>query len=412
MNALSYFKIKLATALLTLALCATDAAAMGSASSSASSSATGTPTTTKCKASADDKKMSVCEQLCVRKGNALHALLYDELDPMPPELILIIEGYDHHKLKCTCVHNIKGDRLTGFTILSDQYLVTAHDSKSSNENLRIWDIQTGQNITTVNEAGNFRCLTPLAEGRIATIYNGNFIVILNPQAERTERFEKILHDNQTSATTIVSLKQLSNGLLASGDRSHNIKIWNPESKQCLDTLTSNNGAVRCLSQCANGLLISGSSYPGDIKAWDLAGDHKECTQTYSPADRIKGGNGCSVNCLTVLSNDCVAAGTDAGTIVVWDPITNDSKLINSAAFTDDKKPTPYYSITILTNGYLAAGTFYGTIHIIDPLTGELVAQLKHSENSQNGENPVNFLCTAPNGWLISGSMDGVIKIWK
>jgi WD40 repeat protein len=308
MNLLSTFKAKLATALLALALCATDAAAMehkdpaasnpSSAASSSSSSAITTLGETKAIA-----------PLTGSRGKKLKKLLYDELDPMPPELIAIIVEYENYELQGRCVKILNG-HIAGINCVIQltngrykDYIASA----SCDSTIMVWDPKTGECIRTLNfHTDSIDFLLQLPDSRLASgSADGTiFIEIWDLPADEKVACLQTLTGHTDWVNCLI---QLSNGYLASCSDDNTIKIWNPKTGECVKTFTDQTYRVQCLIQLADSRLASGSN-DHNIKIWDLNADEKvACVKT------LNGHTGC-VFCLIQLADSRLASGSADGTM--------------------------------------------------------------------------------------------------
>ncbi len=385
MNVWSIFKSKLATALLALALCATDAAAMRPAAAAAaastaatsmtpsSSSSTVTAASTNTthadtmpiaatvemkqeartasatpSATADDETKGIT-QLVVRKPGTgegtLFRLLYDELDPMPPELIAIIVEYDDYELKGECAQILNGHTyaVTCVIQLTNDLHKDHIASGSMDGTIKIWAPKTGACVKTLTCPTNYPDnLIQLADGRLASDSWNDAIRVC--RVWDLESGKCVKTTNQTGSVRY--LIQLTDGRLAFALNDCTTKIWNPETGYIL-TLTGHENWVTCVIQLADSRLASGS-WDSTIKIWDLASG--KCVKTITQTG--------SVSCLTQL-----------------------------------------------TNGYLASGSPKGIIKVWDLESGECILTLDHTDW-------VTCLTQLSNGYLVSGSVDGKIKVWK
>ena len=88
------------------------------------------------------------------------------------------------------------------------------------------------------------------------------------------------------------LAVLPDGKLVSGSYDKTIKIWDPDTGECIKTLKGNSDSVNCLAVLPDGKLVGGS-YDKTIKIWDLK--KRKCIKI------LKGHSGL-VHCLAVLKD--------------------------------------------------------------------------------------------------------------
>jgi WD40 repeat protein len=314
----------------------------------------------------------------------LNTLLYDKLDPMPPELIDIILDYECYEFKgklaktltdhkglvcsliqlndgriasgsydntikiwdpefCKCVKTIVGNTNTFFNIIQ---LTNNHIAFYSNDSIKAWDPSTNECVRTlIKSPSTGKLLIQLSDGRIASDSYTNFIEI--ESAENSLSRQTLIGH----AGWVQCLIQLINGRykdhIASGSWDHTIKIWNTRTGACVATLKGHTDMVSCLIQLTNNLIASGSG-DGTIKIWDLTTN--SCIHTLN--------NSTGIRCLIQLTDGRLASGSDY-TITIWDLTTNSC---------------------------------------VNTLTGHM--------------NGVFCLTQLADGRLVSGLQDGIIKIWK
>jgi WD40 repeat protein len=192
--------------------------------------------------------------------------------------------------------------------------------------------------------------------------------------------------------TVFALTVFSDGRLASGSKDKTIKIWDPQTGECLNTLTRSSGWVTTLTITPDGKLASESN-EGTIKIWDP--QTGECIHT------LKGHSDGNAHDLAFLPDGrLVSSGTSGfseGTIKIWDLQTGEC--IRTLRHSRD------CTLTIFPDGRLVSGSFNKTIKIWNSQTGKCIHTLKgHSDC-------VNILAILPDGQLASGSFDETIKIW-
>jgi WD40 repeat protein len=112
---------------------------------------------------------------------------------------------------------------------------------------------------------------------------------------------------------INSVIELSNGNLASGSVDKTIRIWNPDSGNCLSTLKGHNDEVYSVIELRNGNLAS-CSYDRTIKIWNP--NTRKCLYTLDGHNRV-------VNSVIELRNGNLASFSDDGTIKIWNMYPDD-----------------------------------------------------------------------------------------
>ena len=76
--------------------------------------------------------------------------------------------------------------------------------------------------------------------------------------KRTEALQKVPDSVTALQSADLARQQLSDGTLASGSWDRTIKLWDPMTGACTQTLEGHAGTVYALMQLSNGTLASGS----------------------------------------------------------------------------------------------------------------------------------------------------------
>ena len=114
-------------------------------------------------------------------------------------------------------------------------------------------------------------------------------------------------DSSRGIQSVYALVQLSDGTLASGSYDKTIKLWDPKTGACKQTLQGHTFCVMALVQLSDGTLASGSS-DKTIKLWDPTTG--ACKQTLQ-------GHTDGVHALVQLSDGTLASGSLDKTIKLW-----------------------------------------------------------------------------------------------
>jgi WD40 repeat protein len=275
-------------------------------------------------ATADDETKGIT-QLVVRKPGieegTLFKLLYDELDPMPSELIAIIVEYDSYNVKGKYDKALSTDHKGAVMCLTqlDNSLIAFG---SSDRTIKIWDLESDKCIKTLTG-----------------------------------------HENW-----VMYISQIANNQIVSGSMDNTIKIWDRESGECVKTLTNKpDGVLQYLIQLAKSRIASSGSLDNTLKI--LATESVEYIKTLV-------NNTDGIQCLTKLDKGYLASGSKAGIIKIWDTVSG--KCVKTLTITDLKD---WITCLIqLDNGYLASGSKAGIITILDPITGACIKSI----DSHNG----------------------------
>lgn len=226
-----------------------------------------------------------------------------------------------------------------------------------------------------------RCILSLNNGYFASGSCDTTIRIWNPN---TGECIKTLQGHSVPVNCLVLLPD---GRLISGSDDNTIRIWDPNTGECIKTLQGHYGHVACIALLPDGRLISGSN-DQTIRIWDIKTGN--CTKTTN-IDKFS-----FVTCLALLPNNRIIALSNDNTIRTWNIETNECKLI-------------FKSITCFTtlqNGNIVmSSNDDNIIRILDSNTWKSIRTFEgHSD-------AVTCLAVLPDGRIISASDDMTIRIW-
>lgn len=256
----------------------------------------------------------------------------------------------------------------------------------SDKTIRIWDIDTGECLRTLNEHTDRVCsLAVLRDGRIVSGSGDRTIRIWDADTGKCSRVLK-RHTDRVS-----SLAVLSDGRIVSGSLDATIRIGHTDTDECSPPIKEHSGWVSCLAVLPNGNIVSGS---GDttIRTWDA--NTGECLRKFRTSQH----NLHWVNCLAALSDGRIVSGSDEKNIRIWDPDTGDQlKML---------KGTDWITcLAVLNDRHIVSGSNDGTIRIWNVDTDECLRILRGHTRS------VNCLAVLSDGRIVSGSSDGTIRVW-
>ena len=194
---------------------------------------------------------------------------------------------------------------------------------------------------------------------------------------------------------IVSIIELSNGLIATGSYDCKIKIWNIAKSICIKSINEK-GKIFCLLEMEPNFILSGTN-KNTIQLYDIN------TLSKKDANEILfsfKGHDLWVNCLVKCNSQYFSSGSNDADIKIWDYYNK--SLYKTLKGHEDCILT----MTILKNDFLCSGSADLSIKIWDWREGNCVTTLYGHEKW------VKSICELENGYLISGSDDMTIKIWK
>jgi serine/threonine protein kinase len=251
-------------------------------------------------------------------------------------------------------------------------------SGSSDNTIRLWDLKTRRYTKIIEhpEGNHAKALIQLRDGNLASVCF-KAIKLWNPQTGNC------LKTFQEISAEISYLIQLSDGNLASSSADNIIRLWDSQTGKCFKTLQGGSGT---LAQLTDGTLASGSAEQ-QIKLWDLKTE--KCLKAFKGNPYFW--------YLTQLSDGNLACGS-GDDIKILDLKTGGClKTLKGSSSTISR-------LIQLSDGTLASASG-NEIKLWDLKTEKYVNTLKgHTKN-------VRTLIQLSDGTLASGSEDGTIKIW-
>ena len=250
--------------------------------------------------------------------------------------------------------------------------------------IKIWDINTQICQKNIPETGNVLCLLEFFPGILLCGTDENHIQIydLNNSNNRA------LYSFEGHLLWINCLVKCNDTYFASGSNDSDIRIWNYESKNCVNVLSGHNNCVLTMIGLQNGNLCSGSA-DLTIKIWDWT--NGSCVYTLTGHKKI-------IKCVYQLSNGYIISGSDDKTIRVWNNYTTINELTGHTK--------SIRSLCQVSNNLFASASFDKTIKIWNINNMDCVQTLVGHQSN------VICLLLHSTGVLISCSTDHTIKIWK
>ncbi len=268
-------------------------------------------------------------------------------------------------------------------------------SGSHNRTIRIWDVTSAQEVSCVaGHSGSVSALCTLRDGRLASGANDKSVRLWDVNSPPAS-FHAVSHSQSVTAMCL-----LPNGQLASGSSDKTIRMWDVKTGVQTAIVSDKADRVGALCVIPGGLLAS-ASVSKTIRLWD---------PTSGALTAVLSGHVDSVRTICVLSKLHIASGSADGTIRLWDiriptvkgdPSSHPLLILRGNVFNSG----PVHAICPLPDGKIAAGSDDGTIGVWDPKNGTHVARLIGHRQS------INCLCILSDGRLASGSGDSVIKLW-
>ena len=316
------------------------------------------------------------EEALYLKEEHLHKVA--ELEVKISEMVSF--GEEIKSLKFKKSRELKEELLFGY-LKSNWFIACALDN-----NIQIRHLDSCKFVSTLEAHSDFvRCLEKIDDNRFASgsddktvkIWDANYFVCL----------KTLITGHQSG---ISCLKSLPSNRLATGSFL-NIKIWNIESGECMQTL---NGHLYCIFDIVylpNGNLVS-CSEDKSIKMWDL--DTGECLKslTYNSGE---------VYCLVLLRNGHLASGSNDKAIYIWN-LESDQCIQTLKGHTD-----AVTRLQVLESGELVSCSWDNTIRIWNVMEEGVCIRILNGHNACVRAIRLN----SQDNSLLSNSIHGILKTW-
>jgi WD40 repeat protein len=262
-------------------------------------------------------------------------------------------------------------------------------SASNDETIKIWDLQSGECLKTLNEHSVSRVLIYKNNKFISGSYNNKI------KMWDLESFKCIETLNNNSA--VFSLLLLSDKILASGLFDGTINIWNLNEKKIVKSIKAHETWIRCLIKSKDSSKLISGSGDSKIKIWDSNNFEllKELTGHFS-----------YISCLKMLNDETILSGSGDETIKIWK--IDSGKCLKTLkfngyvncveTFNDDK---------MLIIGLGTVKLEGNDVIIYDLNKNEEVKRINSAHSDW-----VSNLILLSNGNLLTSSRNGEIKLWN
>lgn len=228
-----------------------------------------------------------------------------------------------------------------------------------------------------------KCITILPDGRMISGSEDQMLRVWDPSTGYCLQTLK----GHTSRINCVAY--LPTGEIVSGSYDGTLRIWDPNTGQCLHVLKGHEGSVKCMVVLSGGQVVSGSA-DHTIKVWDTITG--KCLKTMED-------HSLSVNCIAAMPDGRIVSGSSDCTLKIWSPV-NGQCLNTLEGHTDIVT-----CVSMLSDGTIISGSLDGTLIVWDPSTGKSLANLNGHASA------VNCVFALPNGKAISGSDDSTLHVW-
>ena len=257
-------------------------------------------------------------------------------------------------------------------------------SGSADGTLRVWDLETGQTLRSLEGHNDWVRAVAVVDGRRAV--SGSDDRTLRVWDLETGQTLRTLegHNDWVRAVAVVDGQRAVSG---SNDRT--LRVWDLETGQTLRTLEGHSKSVRAVAMIDSRHTISGSD-DRMLRIWDL-----ETGQTL----RTLEGHNDSVWAVAIVDSQRAVSGSDDQTLRVWDLETGKTLRVLEG------HKSPIRTVTVLDDQCVISGSDDGTMRIWDLETGQSLQSLEghHLE--------VTNLAVVNGQRAVSGSFDGTLRVW-
>jgi WD40 repeat protein/DNA-binding CsgD family transcriptional regulator len=283
-------------------------------------------------------------------------------------------------------------------------------SGSEDKAIKIWDIETGECIKTIEEAHTQRVRSvafpsTLDKSHISSVdpFDEKPVLLASSSDDKTVKIWDIEtgkclttlegHDNRVRSVTFSSDRKT----LASSSDDKSIILWDVESGELLSKLEGHTNRVRSVAFSPDGKKLASGSDDQTVKIWDTsnARKHNKCVNTFQGYTNWIWSVAFSPDGKKLVSS------SDDKTVRVWD-IESGHCVCCLFGHTDRVR-----SVAFSPDGYtLASGGEDFTVRLWNAETGQCINVLRGHTNR------VRSVAFSPDGkTLASGSEDKTVIVW-
>ncbi|KAI5118311.1 hypothetical protein M0805_006479 [Coniferiporia weirii] len=269
-------------------------------------------------------------------------------------------------------------------------------SGSRDNNLRIWDAQTGDIVGEPLTVGSswVTCVAYSPDGKnIVSGLSDKTLRIWDAQTGDTVGEPLTGHSNWVTSVAY----SLDGSHIVSGSSDWTLRIWDAQTgNQVGKPLTGHSGPVNSVTCSPDGRHIVSGSDDKTLRIWD--------TQTGDIWGKpLVGHLGCVTSVAYSYDGRHVISGSDDKTLRIWDAVTSDT--VGEPLTGHSQRVT---SVSYSPNGkHIVSGSYDNTIRIWDTQTGDAVG-----EPLTGGSGWVICVAYSPDGKnIVSGLWDKTLRIW-
>jgi WD40 repeat protein len=266
-------------------------------------------------------------------------------------------------------------------------------SAGYDQKVRLWNLETGDQIRALPGQDAFFCLAYSPDGR--RLAAGGWHGMLHIWDSKTGRLEHDLTGVQKAFVLALAFDPDGKRLATAGD-DQIVRVWSAVSGDLLFTLAGHGGRINDLAFRADGKRLATASDDKTIKIWDvekagdalatLQGDHMELSVAYSPDGK------------SLASEE--ASGDDGQVVRIWDAETRQEvRRINREGYRQMVAFSPDGTL-------LAAGNWDATVRLLDVRTGQ-VTKVLQAPAERNRR--VSF--SRDGLRLAAAGTDGSVRVW-
>ena len=317
----------------------------------------------------------------------------NELPQKNPELVLnynfnIIKNKISNIPSFKIAYKLQGhsDKIVVLLQLKNGYLV----SGSYDHTIKVWDLNTYQEIATIKETGSVLSFLEFEPNYLLSSSSDNKIKLFNLESFPVDNYMFVFTGH---SLWVNSLVKLNNNYFASGSNDTHIRIWDYRNRKCVVILKGHTDCVLSLILLHDGHLCSGAA-DNTIHIWDW--------KTGKVLNILKGHTKW-VKCVLQLNNGDIISGSDDKLIKVWKKDENGVYKFSHDIVGHNHSVRTFCQ---LNDEVFCSGSFDKTIKFWNIKKGKCIHTMKgHSGN-------VICLLKLKDDSIASCSNDQCIFIWK